>query len=134
MQIESLQEFKDVLKSQDLSDRLKSSSALDKTNPDDRSKIVEMAAITFIARRDRLEYPEGKFDNAKRWLPTGIDGIPSATNGRPPSTAFPYSYSTHCRTVAHVSNLFEVERGEVMAKAREIDKAISPEPATELER
>jgi hypothetical protein len=55
------------------------------------------AELAYVARRDRLVNPRGKFDSAGRWYPDADaeGGTPAV---RSPSRAWPFSYMVACRT------------------------------------
>lgn len=93
---------------------------------------LEQAALTFIGRRDRTAHPHGKFDNAKRWYPSENETCDCCASVRSPSRSFPYSYMTHCRTMAHVANLYGVSVSELRKEVRRLDPDSAPaKPARE---
>lgn len=55
------------------------------------------ALARFNRRRDRLENPEGFFDNGGRWYPSG-DDVGCCGCNREPSRAWPYTWLQECRT------------------------------------
>ena len=75
------------------------------------------ALIQFIARGDRHEHPDGKFDRAKRWSPS--ESCCSLCNQyRPPSRAYPFSAMLHCRTAIHTAGLNSQNPDEIAALAK----------------
>ena len=73
----------------------------------------------FVARRDRQTHPNGKFDNGGRWYPSDTERQECCRGIRSPSKAHPYSYMTHCRTLAHVAQLYGVDERELRGYARQ---------------
>lgn len=57
-------------------------------------------------RRDRIDHPDGNFDNAKRWYPADGEKCDCCNSIRRPSRDYPYSYMTHCRSRAHCTELY----------------------------
>lgn len=82
-----------------------------------------LAALTRYERRQaRWEHPEGSFDNAKRWYPSGRDeDVIDA--GRCPSRAYPNSYNLACRSLAHCERYEEADHQVVLLLKRELKKA-----------
>ena len=72
------------------------------------------AAREYLALRDRIVHPAGRFDNAGRWYPTQ----PCTCAVRAPSRAHPYSYLVHARTAAHVAEVRGVNRIRLLATAK----------------
>jgi hypothetical protein len=91
---------------------------------------LEQAARTFIARRDRTAHPTGKFDNAGRWYPSESETCSCCSSVRSPSRSYPYSYMTHCRTMAHVANLYGVSVSELRKEVRRLDPDSAPAKPT----
>lgn len=87
---------------------------------------LERAARTFIARRDRTAHPAGSFDKAGRWYPSESETCACCSSVRSPSRSFPYSYMTHCRTMAHVANLFGVSATDLRKEVRRLDPDSAP--------
>lgn len=81
------------------------------------------AALTRYERRQaRREHPEGGFDNAKRWYPSGRDeDVIDA--GRSPSRAYPNSYNLACRSLAHCERYEDADHQVVLLLKRELKKA-----------
>lgn len=59
------------------------------------------AAILYVARQKRDDHPDGTFDDAKRWYPTGRDAEVMEAGLRSPSRAWPFSYMHACRSLGH---------------------------------
>lgn len=89
---------------------------------------LEQAAREFIARRDRTAHPAGKFDNAGRWYPSEHEHCECCNAVRSPSRSYPYSYMTHCRTMAHVAHLFGVELSALRAEVKRIEGKPATKP------
>jgi len=87
---------------------------------------IEQAARTFIARRDRTAHPSGKFDKAGRWYPSENETCECCSSVRSPSRSFPYSYMTHCRTMAHVASLYNVSVADLRKEVRKLDPDSAP--------
>lgn len=116
---------------------------LEQATSTDTSK-VEIAAKTYLDRRDRVSHPDGKFDRGGRWHPSEKEWTPGCDRIREPSRAWPYSLLVHCRSAEHVAELHGVEKGDLLAKARQLDRerkqeqeriaehAPKPEPALEI--
>lgn len=85
------------------------------------AQAVIAAAMQFLARRDRAEHPDGKFDNAQRWYPGSGERQNCCSHIRSPSRAHPYSNMTHCRTAEHIASMHGVDVTEVRRMARELE-------------
>ena len=93
-----------------------------KTVTDTLDTQILKAAQEYLNRRDRVTHPDGEFDKAGRWYPSGSEECDCCSSIRVPSRAYPYSYMVHCRTAAHVANLFGVDVRDVRRAARQIEK------------
>jgi len=82
------------------------------------------AARTYLDRQSRLTHPAGKTDSGGRWFPSDSESQACCSHVRPPSRAWPWSYMTHCRTIAHVAHLFGVEESELRAAVKAIKNAM----------
>lgn len=71
--------------------------------------LLDDAAEEYIARRKRMKHPEGKFDNAHRFWPDDDEWCECCDEVRSPSRAFPNSLNSHCRSMNHIANLFNVD-------------------------
>jgi len=68
--------------------------------------VKTIATEIYAARKARMVHPEGRFDNAERWYPSGREQSGAgATNCRSPSRTWPFTYMVHCRTRKHCLNL-----------------------------
>lgn len=74
----------------------------------DTSKLTK-AVKCYINRQARTEHPSGHSDNGGRWYPDGHEACSCCDYIRTPSRGFPYSLMVHCRTITHISALFEVD-------------------------
>jgi hypothetical protein len=81
------------------------------------------AAIKYLRRRDRLEYPRGKSDGGGRWFPDISEKL-DVRYYRSPSRRFPWSYMQACRTIGHCAML---ERCKDPLLVRRIASAIESE-------
>lgn len=59
------------------------------------------AALKYVARKNRTEHPDGKFDKANRWYPAAHEASPYVQNAREPSGAWPYSKLLAARSLKH---------------------------------
>jgi len=87
---------------------------------------LETAARVYISRRDSVSHPAGKFDNAGRWYPADAERCECCNAVRSPSRAFPYSYMTHCRTIAHVANLYGVDVKDLRREVKRLEPDAQP--------
>ena len=76
------------------------------------------AAWEYLNRRDRRTHPDGKSDASRRWYPSSQESQSCCRGIRAPSRAYPWSYMTHCRTVAHIANLYDVDEPALRRLAR----------------
>lgn len=77
---------------------------------DDGYTPAEIAAgFVFVLREGRMVHPNGKFDRGGRWYPDPEETCDCCHGIRSPSGRWPYSLMVHCRTIKHVSNLFQVK-------------------------
>ena len=96
------------------------------TTPTAASTTIETAVHEFIARRDRMSHPAGSFDKAGRWYPSSTEHCDCCDSVRGPSRAYPYSYMTHCRTMAHVANLHGASLSELRKEVRRLEPLPQP--------
>lgn len=80
------------------------------------------AVETYLKRQSRTEHPDGHFDKARRWEPSGSERQECCSHIRGPSRAYPYSYMTHCRSIPHVAQLYGVREDVLRSLARNQDK------------
>lgn len=76
------------------------------------------AAQLFLARQQRQEHPDGKFDSAGRWNPSREERCKCCANIRTPSRRWPYSRMKHCRSLRHVANLTGIAESEIRRYAK----------------
>ena len=81
------------------------------------------AAQEYLDRKARVSHPEGKCDRGGRWYPSEKEMQVCCNHVRTPSRAWPWSYMTHCRTLAHVAHLYGVEEADVRAAVKVINAA-----------
>jgi hypothetical protein len=74
---------------------------------------LELAVSEYVARKIRRHHPSGDFDKSSRWYPREGEMCECCKSIRTPSRAYPYSLMAHCRTMAHVANLFEVKLADL---------------------
>lgn len=82
---------------------------------------VQQAAACYIARQQRNQHPAGKFDKAGRWEPSESERCDCCAAIRTPSRAYKYGLMVHCRTMAHIANLYGVAIQDVRRAVREIE-------------
>ena len=66
------------------------------------------AAIEYLLRRDRVDHPNGHTIKSK-WYPSDPESQSCCNSIRQPSRAYPWSLMTHCRSILHVSQLYNCE-------------------------
>jgi hypothetical protein len=82
-----------------------------------------IAALARYERRQaRIEHPQGDFDNAKRFYPTGPDAD-ALGSVRSPSRGWPNSYNLACRSLPHCERLEGADHAVVLMMKRELKKA-----------
>ena len=69
---------------------------------------LDKALKCYLARKNRSENPSGHFDSGGRWYPDLQEKCIFCNGIRPPSRSFPYSLLTHCRSMTHIAQLFDV--------------------------
>ena len=71
-----------------------------------RALVKRLAQALYELRQSRATDPEGYFDNAKRWYPSGREDCGgSGSRVRSPTRSWPYSYLMRCRRRVHCANL-----------------------------
>lgn len=85
---------------------------------------LDMAVKCYIDRKARTAHPEGSFDSAGRWCPSKKEECIFCGLIRPPSRGFPYSVLTHCRTIEHIAQLFDVGGSELRKAVNAHKKSI----------
>jgi len=96
----------------------KSTRAMIELAHTDRLANAMNALVTFARRKDRLEHPEGSFDNASRWFPSNAEDCGVSGYIRTPSRSWPNSYMVACRTLDHCERLFDADHEDVLALRR----------------
>jgi len=90
-------------------------------------EIMLSAVVCYHARRDRILDPDGKFDNGGRWYPSGLPGGYGGDGEewqacclgiRDPSRAYPYTLMVHCRSTAHIADLYNVNESDLRKASR----------------
>ena len=90
---------------------------------DDEIQLIFKAADEFVARRNRVRHPPGKFDNAKRFY--AAERTQATKNCRPPSQKWPFSQLRAARSAKHVAEVFSVNALYVKRAAKMIDEEFS---------
>lgn len=73
-----------------------------------RRNKVEEAYSEYVRRQSRESHPEGEFDDKARWYPSDAEYQACCDDIRAPSAHWPNSLNKHCRSIAHISNLFRL--------------------------
>jgi hypothetical protein len=81
---------------------------------------VLRAAYEYVRRQGRSAHPDGQFDSGGRWYPSECEERPCCSGIRRPSRAWPYTLMSHCRSMAHVAALYDVD-------ARDVHRAVRAE-------
>lgn len=84
---------------------------------------VQAATAAFLARQRRTERPDGKFDGGGRWFPSATERQSCCANVRAPSRRFPYALLTHCRSLSHVSRLYQVDTVALRAEVAQAKRS-----------
>jgi len=79
------------------------------------------ALARYEKRQARLEHPEGSFDRAARWYPSGRDSQ-VISFVREPSRSFPNSYNLSCRSLAHCERYEDADHDIVLLMRRALKK------------
>jgi hypothetical protein len=66
------------------------------------------AALIYLLRQQRILDPSGYFDKAGRWYADENEELPCCKRHYP-SRKRPYQMTKHCRTLAHITDLLEVD-------------------------
>ena len=80
---------------------------------------IDVAKQVYLDRQARKIHPAGHCDKGGRWYPSPEEEQPCCRGIRPPSRAFPWSLMTHCRAMAHVASLYNVDLGKLRRVCRE---------------
>lgn len=86
------------------------------------STVITVAATQYLARRDRTQHPDGRFDRKGRWYAADAERRACCNGIRTPSAAYPYNQMLHCRTAEHVASLHGVSASDVRRAARQLDR------------
>jgi len=70
---------------------------------------VIQAAKEYLSRKERKTHPDGDFDKAGRWYPSGAEKCKACSSVREPSRAYPFSIMTHCRSIGHIATKYQVD-------------------------
>ncbi len=79
---------------------------------------LKRAISCYEARQTRAEHPDGEFGKGYRWYPSDTEKCPCCDNIRSPSRAYPFSLMVHCRTAAHIAQLYGVPVQSILASER----------------
>lgn len=90
------------------------------SDPIQSTSPLDQAVVAFVARADRTAHPDGRFDRARRWEPSGDERQDCCALIRRPSAAYPYSLMKHCRSVEHIARLFDVEARLIRRATRKV--------------
>ena len=82
-----------------------------------RTRLQE-AAREYADRQGRRSHPDGKTDKGGRWHPSAAEAKDCCRGIRIPSRAWPWSYMTHCRTMTHIANLYDVAETDLRRASR----------------
>lgn len=82
----------------------------------------EVVAHIYQKRKNREEYPQGRYDKAGRWYPSDEGKCACCYGIRSPSRSWPYSLRDHCRTKKHVRSLVEKVWDDSEERRRLIEK------------
>jgi len=74
---------------------------------------IQKAVCEFIKRSHRIKHPSGSFDKQGRWYPDESEKRSCCSAIRSPSTSYPYSLMSHCRTKKHIAELYTVDMKEL---------------------
>lgn len=75
--------------------------------------MLEKAIKEYKDRQNRKSHPNGKFDSKSRWYPSEAEQQVCCSTIRQPSRTFPNSLNKHCRSLIHISNLFNVDEKQM---------------------
>lgn len=84
------------------------------TMDDDRFDRALAAWLRCRRRRDRVEWPEGRYDEQNRWFPAPHEHSAVLDLVRPPTPSFPRAYLIVCRSLAHCEALEGSDRGSTL--------------------
>ncbi len=84
------------------------------------SEALERAAEEFEGRQQHTRQPIGYYQGGQRWWPDETRERRWCCSGlREPSYSWPNSLRNHCRTLAHVAEVFQVLPEDLRRRVRE---------------
>jgi len=72
----------------------------------------EQAAVEYLLRKYKFQYPSGRLDHSK-WYPDITEEAECCKSIREPSRAYPWSLSTHCRSLTHIATKYGLDEKEI---------------------
>jgi len=82
------------------------------------------AVLCLYERKHRISFPRGRRDSWGRWCPAPSETCWYCDNLRTPSYAYPYALYAHCKSAAHVANLFGVDRKALIEGLAEYERSL----------
>lgn len=81
-----------------------------------RRERLDRCIVAYLRRLYRQEEPAGSFkeyvrDGLPPWFPSDEERFHCCYRVRTPSRAYPLSLNTHCRSIEHLANLYDVDLG-----------------------
>lgn len=89
-----------------------------------KNKILKEAAHEAFRRKNKTSHPYGSFKNNGTWLPSDKEKQSCCDSIRTPSVKYPYSLMTHCRTIEHIANLYNVDKKELKQAIKDCKKEL----------
>ena len=80
-------------------------------------KDIEDALYTYLARKWKIEEPNGKTDKNGRWMPTWREKQRCCRMLKSPTATEPDTLKKHCCTIEHVAKLHKVDLGQLSSAA-----------------
>ncbi len=79
-----------------------------------RRERLDRCIVAYLRRLYRQEEPSGSFkeyvrDGLPPWFPSNEERFHCCYRVRTPSRAYPLSLNTHCRSIEHLANLYDVD-------------------------
>lgn len=81
---------------------------------DDRFDRGLAAWLRCLRRRNRVERPEGYYDDENRWFPHAHEHSTILDKVRPPTRSFPQAYLIVCRSLEHCEALEGADRASTL--------------------
>lgn len=78
----------------------------------------QSAAITYLLRKHKKDYPSGYKDNGGRWYPEDSEKARCCNSIRNPSRAWPWTLFKHCFSLHHIVTMYGAERNKVQELLR----------------